>query len=109
MKHTMKKALSLVLAVAMVLSCMTGLSARAVAAETDTVAVSANGGSIVIGNGYISREFSTSGNHRQSHARCSSVSTMVLMCWQPLRPVFVMNGRDTIVSVNSPGNGEIFM
>ena len=59
MKHTMKRALSFVLAVAMVLSCMTGLSARAVAAETDTVSVSVSGDSIVIGNGYISREFST--------------------------------------------------
>ena len=58
MKHTMKRTLSFVLAVAMVLSCMTGLTTKAVAAETDTVTVTQNGDSIVIGNGYISREFS---------------------------------------------------
>ena len=59
MKNTMKRTLSFVLAVAMVLSCMTGLSVKAVAAETDTVTVTTGGNSIVIGNGYISREFST--------------------------------------------------
>ena len=59
MKHTMKRALCLVLAVAMVLSCMPGLTTKAVAAETDAVTVTQNGDSIVIGNGYISREFST--------------------------------------------------
>ena len=62
MKHTMKRTLSFVLAVAMVLSCMTGLTTKAVAAETDTVTVSVSGDSIVIGNGYISREFSTAGD-----------------------------------------------
>ena len=59
MKHTIKQALSLVLAAAMVLSCMSGLATKAVAAETDTVTVDTNGNRIVIGNGYISREFST--------------------------------------------------
>ena len=59
MKNTMKRTLSFVLAVAMVLSCMTGLSVKAVAAETDTVTVTTDGNSVVIGNGYISREFST--------------------------------------------------
>ena len=59
MKHTTKKALSFLLAVAMVLSCMTGLTARAQADEIDTVAVDVSGSSVVIGNGYISREFST--------------------------------------------------
>ena len=58
MKHTTKKALSFVLAVAMVLSCMTGLTAEAQAAATDEVVVTASGSSVVIGNGYISREFS---------------------------------------------------
>ena len=62
MKNTMKRTLSFVLAVAMVLSCMTGLTTKAVAAETDTVTVTQNGDSIVIGNGYISREFSTAGD-----------------------------------------------
>jgi len=61
MKHTTKKALSFVLAVAMVLSCFTGLRVTAQAAEADTVIVTGNGDSIVIGNGYISREFSTAG------------------------------------------------
>ena len=59
MKLTTKKALSFLLAVAMVLSCMTGLSAKAQADEIDTVVVETNGSSVVIGNGYISREFST--------------------------------------------------
>ena len=59
MKHTTKKALSFILAFAMVLSCFSGLTIKAVAAETDTVTVTTNGNSIVIGNGYISREFST--------------------------------------------------
>ncbi|MBE6951054.1 MAG: hypothetical protein E7451_06920 [Ruminococcaceae bacterium] len=58
MKHTTKKALSLVLAVAMVLSCMTGLSTRAQAESIDAVDVTVEGNSVVIGNGYISREFS---------------------------------------------------
>ena len=62
MKHTMKRTLSFVLAMAMVLSCMTGLTTKAVAAETDTVTVTKDGNSIVIGNGYISREFSTAGD-----------------------------------------------
>ena len=62
MKHTTKRALCFVLALAMVLTNMTGLSAKAVAAETDAVTVTNNGGSVVIGNGYISREFSTAGD-----------------------------------------------
>ena len=62
MKHTMKRALCFVLAVAMVLSCMTGLSTKAQAASIDEVTVETSGNSIVIGNGYISREFSTTGN-----------------------------------------------
>ncbi|MBR5293977.1 MAG: discoidin domain-containing protein, partial [Oscillospiraceae bacterium] len=54
--------LCFVLALAMVLTNMTGLSAKAVAAETDAVTVTSGGGTVVIGNGYISREFSTAGN-----------------------------------------------
>ena len=61
MKHTMKRMLCLVLAVAMVLSCMPGLPTKAGAAEPDTVVVDKGNDSIVIGNGYISREFSTAG------------------------------------------------
>ena len=61
MKHTMKRVLSLVLAFAMVLSCMTGLSAKAEAAAIDEVTVTVDGSNVVIGNGYISREFSTAG------------------------------------------------
>ena len=59
MKNTMKRVLSFVLAAAMIMSCCTGLSTKAVAAENDTVTVTENGNGIVIGNGYISREFST--------------------------------------------------
>ena len=59
MKNTMKRVLSFVLAAAMILSCCTGLSIKAVAAENDTVTVTENSNGIVIGNGYISREFST--------------------------------------------------
>ena len=62
MKHTTKRMLCFVLALAMVLTNMTGLSAKAVAAETDAVTVTNNGGTVVIGNGYISREFSTAGD-----------------------------------------------
>ncbi|MBR7179098.1 MAG: discoidin domain-containing protein, partial [Oscillospiraceae bacterium] len=59
MKITTKKALSFILAVVMVLSCFPGLTVTAQAAEIDEVTVTTNGDSIVIGNGYISREFST--------------------------------------------------
>ena len=59
MKNTIKRALCLVLAAAMVLSNMGGLSIQAQAAAADDVAVTQNGSTIVIGNGYISREFST--------------------------------------------------
>ena len=62
MKNTTKKLWSLVLALAMVLSCMTGLTAKARAAGVEEVAVTENGSSIVIGNGYISREFSVAGD-----------------------------------------------
>ena len=62
MKNTIKRTISLVLAAAMVLSCFGGLSTRAQAAATDAVTVSVSGSSIVIGNGYIGREFSTAGN-----------------------------------------------
>ena len=39
MKNTMKRVLSFVLAAAMILSCCTGLSTKAVAAENDTVTI----------------------------------------------------------------------
>ena len=58
----MKKALSFVLAFAMVLSCFSGLTVKAQAAATEDVTVEVNGNSVVIGNGYISREFSTADN-----------------------------------------------
>ena len=58
----MKKALSFVLAFAMVLSCFSGLTVKAQAAATKDVTVDVSGNSVVIGNGYISREFSTAGN-----------------------------------------------
>ena len=58
----MKKALSFVLAFAMVLSCFSGLTVKAQAAAIDEVTVVTDGSSVVIGNGYISREFSTAGN-----------------------------------------------
>ena len=61
MKNTMKRVLSFVLAAAMILSCCTGLGTKAVAAENDTVVVTENGSTVVIGNGYISREFSAAG------------------------------------------------
>ena len=61
MKNTMKRVLSFVLAAAMIMSCCTGLSTKAVAAENDTVTVTENGSTVIIGNGYISREFSTAG------------------------------------------------
>ena len=51
MKNTMKRVLSFVLAAAMILSCCTGLSIKAVAAENDTVTVTENSNGIVIGNG----------------------------------------------------------
>ena len=57
----MKRVLSFVLAAAMILSCCTGLGTKAVAAENDTVVVTENGSTVVIGNGYISREVSTAG------------------------------------------------
>ena len=62
MKHTTKRLLSFVLALAMVLSCMTGLSVKAQAEAIDEVSVTTDGSSVVIGNGYISREFSTAGS-----------------------------------------------
>ena len=58
MKNTMKKALSFVLALSMILSCFGGFSVKAEAAAIDDVVVTTNGNSVVIGNGYISREFS---------------------------------------------------
>ena len=61
MKHAMKKALSFVLALTMILSCMTGLTVKAQATATSDVSVEVNGNEVVIGNGYISREFSTAG------------------------------------------------
>ena len=59
MKSTMKRAISCLLAAVMVLSCCTGLTAKAQAAGIDEVTVETNGSSVVIGNGYISRAFST--------------------------------------------------
>ena len=41
--------------------CMTGLSARAQAESIDAVDVAVSSDSVVIGNGYISREFSVDG------------------------------------------------
>ena len=61
MKNTMKKMLSFALAFAMVLSCLGGLTTVAQAAATGDVAVDVSGDSVVIGNGYISREFSVAG------------------------------------------------
>ena len=61
MKHTTKKVLSFALALAMVLSCFSGLTVKAQAAAIGDVAVDVSGSSVVIGNGHISREFSTAG------------------------------------------------
>ena len=58
MKHNVKRMLAFVLAFAMVLSCFNVLTVKAQAAAIDEVTVETSGDSVVIGNGFISREFS---------------------------------------------------
>ena len=59
MNKTWKKALSAILTVAMVASSFSGFASEVKAADDGKVAVAVEGDSVVIGNGYISREFST--------------------------------------------------
>ena len=68
MKHTTKKALSFLLAAAMVLSCFSGLAVTAQAANAVDVTVTAGENGVTIGNGYISREFSTAGGRLRTAA-----------------------------------------
>ncbi len=62
MKKAWKKAFAAVLAFAMVVSCCNGFATVARAAADNEVTVSVSGSSVVIGNEYISREFSTADN-----------------------------------------------
>ena len=57
----MKKTISFVLALVMVLSCFGGVTVAAAAEASEAVSVDVSGDSIVIGNSYISRVFSTAG------------------------------------------------
>ena len=59
MNKTWKKALSAILTIAMVASSFSGFAVKAQAADPGKVEVTQNGNSVEIGNGYISREFST--------------------------------------------------
>ena len=59
MRKMWKKALAAALSLAMVASSFTGFAAEVQAAETGTVTAEVKDNSVVIENGYISREFST--------------------------------------------------
>ena len=59
MRKMWKKALASMLTLAMAASSFSGFAAEVQAAETGKVAVEVKGDSVVIGNDYISREFST--------------------------------------------------
>ena len=62
MKKMWKKALASILTLAMVASSFTGFATEVQAAEDGKVTATVQGDSVVIGNDYISREFSTAGD-----------------------------------------------